>query len=545
MKKSVVSALTAAVLLGGVSVPAFAASNPFSDVNEHHWAYKAIVSLADAGIITGYDNSDASLNGKFVGGRNITRYEMAQMIAKTLARIEGESNVSLRDLLEGHRYTYVDNSGVTRTVLGTVKPIQWRGDNGPINVVGGSGGGFIKSYQGEDWLFGTNNNPVIPIRYLEQLRELAEEFGDELTNLGVAVKDLRDHSDKLQWHGKIEYTYGNLKHKDSNYYNDDDDRVTSNGYVFRLEPVAYVDDNCWVATNNFDSPTDDGYRHGHWSVRARLDSSGDMREDSTNNTKLKRAWVQGEWDKFSVKAGRFEFCPPVEDGIAIDTVISGGELKFGSKWQATITAGRIGSHNDDDEATYLTTAANDGRAYGSSLILPEYGNAKTSAVRIGLQYNDPGDHGFFGGAGYTHAKNNDFANYFYSDDADTTKASIWSVNLGYRFSDMMVVHGAFAQNAKADNEKTAWDVLLRYGNYADASEKGQWAVWGGYSKFGNNVGIASDQGDDIRTGTKGWHVGVAWAPFKNVGLLARYGDGKYITGGDKYKKIFGRVEMFF
>ncbi|MBQ7629214.1 MAG: putative porin, partial [Selenomonadaceae bacterium] len=113
------------------------------------------------------------------------------------------------------------------------------------------------------------------------------------------------------------------------------------------------------------------------------------------------------------------------------------------------------------------------------------------------------------------------------------------------FNEKMVVHGAFARNGKADNEKTAWDVLVRYGDYADASEKGQWAAWVGYSKFGSNVGIASDQTDDIRTGTKGWHIGAAWAPFKNVGLLARYGHGKYITGGDKYDKIFGRVEMFF
>ena len=92
MKKSVVSALAAAVILGGASVPAFAAQNPFSDVNEHHWAYHSVTELAEAGIVTGYDNSDASLNGRFVGGRNITRYEMAQMIAKTLARIEGESS---------------------------------------------------------------------------------------------------------------------------------------------------------------------------------------------------------------------------------------------------------------------------------------------------------------------------------------------------------------------------------------------------------------------------------------------------------------------
>lgn len=506
MKKSVVSALAAAVILG-VSTPSFAAQNPFSDVNDHHWAYHSVLGLAEAGIITGYDNSDASLNGKFVGGRNITRYEMAQMIAKTLARIEGESS-PFAIQLKGHQWTFVDNSGVRRVVDGTVIPFQ------------------------------LSNGAVIDANRLAELESLVYYLQDELELLGVRVDDLRDHSDKVQWHGKVEYTYNHLKLKDSGR-----DKKTSNGYVFRLEPVAYVDDNCWVATGNDLAPNDDGYRHGHWSVRARLDASGDMSNDTTNDVTLKRAWVQGEWDKFTVKAGRFEFCPPVEDGIAIDSVISGGELEFGSKWKATITAGRVNSVNSENEASYLTTAVGDGVV--STAILPEYGNAKSSVVRIGVRYDDPGDRGFYGGMGYTYAKNNDFANFFYSDDAESTKASIWSVSLGYRFTDKMVIHGAYARNGKADNEKDAWDVLARYGNYADASEKGQWAVWAGYSKFGSNVGIASDQTDDIRTGTKGWHIGAAWAPFKNVGLLARYGDGKYITGGEKYRKIFGRVEFFF
>ena len=53
MKKSVVSALAAAVVLGAVSTPAFAA-NPFSDVQPTHWAYKAVTELAEVGVIEGY-----------------------------------------------------------------------------------------------------------------------------------------------------------------------------------------------------------------------------------------------------------------------------------------------------------------------------------------------------------------------------------------------------------------------------------------------------------------------------------------------------------
>ncbi|MBQ7630705.1 MAG: S-layer homology domain-containing protein, partial [Selenomonadaceae bacterium] len=176
MKKSVVSALTAAVILGAASTPAFAAQNPFSDVNDHHWAYQSIVELAEAGIITGYDNSDVGMNGRFLGGRNITRYEMAQMIAKTLARIEGESS-PFNIQLKGHQWTFVDNSGVRRVVDGTVVP------------------------------FKLSNGATVDMNKLSELEALVYELQDELTTLGVRVDDLRAHSDKLQWHGKVEYTY--------------------------------------------------------------------------------------------------------------------------------------------------------------------------------------------------------------------------------------------------------------------------------------------------------------------------------------------------
>lgn len=520
MKKSVVSALTAAVLLGAVSTPAFAAHNPFADVSENHWAYKSVTELADAGIVTGFTRYDSRGNiisgdgNHYVGGESITRYQMAEMLAKALARVEGEGS-PFNFHLKGHEWYWTerrgDGSTVDRKVVGSVTP------------------------------FHLNDGTKVTAEQLQALQELVNEFQDELTTLGVRVDDLKDHSDKLVWHGKVEYTYHHLRHNDD-YYDEDEEKVTSNGYVFRLEPVAYIDDNCWVATGNDLAPNDDGYRHGHWTARARLDSSGDLNNDSTNNTKLKRAWIQGDWDKFSVKAGRFEFNPP-EGGIVADTVISGGELKFGTKWKATLTAGRINDLNQANEASYLTTAVNDGRL--STAILPEFGNAKSNVVALHVQYADPGDKGIFGGMGYVHAKNNDFANYFYSDDGDKTKAGIWSANLGYRFNDKMVLTGSYARNTKADNEKDAWDVLARYGDYNNASEKGQWAVWAGYSKFGSNVGIASDQTDDIRTGTKGFHLGASWAPFKNFGLIARYARGKYITGGDKFHKFFGRVELFF
>lgn len=79
MKKTLVSALTTALVVGAASTT-FAAANPFSDVPADHWAYDAVSQLAADGVIEGYGDST------FRGDRNITRYEMAQMVARAMAK---------------------------------------------------------------------------------------------------------------------------------------------------------------------------------------------------------------------------------------------------------------------------------------------------------------------------------------------------------------------------------------------------------------------------------------------------------------------------
>lgn len=68
--------LTCMAMLGVTT--AFVA-NPFSDVTPDSWAYQAVDQLATVGIINGYPD------GTFKGQKDITRFEMAQMIAKGMA----------------------------------------------------------------------------------------------------------------------------------------------------------------------------------------------------------------------------------------------------------------------------------------------------------------------------------------------------------------------------------------------------------------------------------------------------------------------------
>ena len=79
MKKGLLRAAITTALTVAFAVPAFA--NPFSDVPSTHWAYKAVNDLQKAGIVEGY-------NGKFNGNQNMTRYEMAQVIANAMTKAQ-------------------------------------------------------------------------------------------------------------------------------------------------------------------------------------------------------------------------------------------------------------------------------------------------------------------------------------------------------------------------------------------------------------------------------------------------------------------------
>ncbi|MBD5653830.1 MAG: S-layer homology domain-containing protein, partial [Candidatus Eremiobacteraeota bacterium] len=59
-----------------------AVATPFSDVPANHWAYQYIQSLAADGIIDGYPD------GKFKGDRPLTRYEMAVVVARVIAKLQ-------------------------------------------------------------------------------------------------------------------------------------------------------------------------------------------------------------------------------------------------------------------------------------------------------------------------------------------------------------------------------------------------------------------------------------------------------------------------
>ena len=120
--KKILAIAAAAALTAGVSSYA---ANPFSDVSPDDWAYQAVSDLSDQGVVEGYPD------GTFEGERNMTRYELAQVIARLMARedqLNAEQKATL-DKLAGEYADELANLGVRVSNLEKkVGNISWFGD---------------------------------------------------------------------------------------------------------------------------------------------------------------------------------------------------------------------------------------------------------------------------------------------------------------------------------------------------------------------------------------------------------------------------------
>jgi len=415
MKKTLVSALAAALVVGAAGTT-FAAANPFSDVPRDHWAYDAVTQLAADGVVEGYGD------GTFRGDRNITRYEMAQMVAKAMAK--GDMSASDRALVD----------------------------------------------------------------------RLAAEFADELNNLGVRVSNLERNADMVKWNGKIQYEYTSTRYEGQK-------RTNTNNLKFRLEPTAEI--------------------NPHWHAVARLDADTDTKADQGKDGKvtLKRAYVQGDYDKFQVRLGKMALVSSEgyqEPGsLILDGEFTGAQLSFGDEFKAKLEAGRLSKDDFKDTANY-------------------------QSVQVRYDKNK-----FMSGVGFYRFGAHDLA-------AMTTNhkesANVWGVDLGYRFDKNSFLSGAYAHanNMASDKKQNkSYQVTYAYKG-ADKMDKGSWGAYLSYRYLGDNK-LFHPTDDGAQAGSKGFEVGADYTPFKNVVLTGKYFNGKKIDGGsnDKVQKLDGQVEFFF
>ena len=247
MKKQFAAIFAATAVLGVTT--AFAA-NPFSDVTPDSWAYQAVSQLAAAGIVNGYPD------GTFKGQNNITRYEMAQMVAKAMAN-QDRANAEQQAMIN----------------------------------------------------------------------RLADEFSNELNNLGVRVARLEDRVGNVKVTGDARLRYRDAEHAKSKF--DARARVQFNAKVNdRTDAVVRL------TSGNFEL--------------------GNSTTEGNANATIDRAYVNHKFgERVSLKAGRFG--QVIGGGLMFDGTFDGAQLNVGNdKIQAQAAYGYMVS----GEAAGLTKEEN-------------------------------------------------------------------------------------------------------------------------------------------------------------------------------------------
>ncbi len=146
MKKSLVLAMAMAL---GVTASAYAA-NPFSDVPAGHWAYDAVNKLAAEGVVDGYPD------GTYGGDKLMTRYEMAQIVAKAMAKGANVDKLAAEfaDELDslGVRVANLekksDNVKITGQIRASYKSTDHSGNEGRLRTRL-----FLNGQINEDWTY--------------------------------------------------------------------------------------------------------------------------------------------------------------------------------------------------------------------------------------------------------------------------------------------------------------------------------------------------------------------------------------------------------
>ncbi len=235
MKKSLVLAMAMAL---GVTASAYAA-NPFSDVPAGHWAYDSISKLAAAGVIEGYGDTT------FGGDKLMTRYEMAQIVAKAMAK---GANV---DKLAAEFAEELDNLGVRVANLekkaDNVKitgEVRFRyvnqdgamykrdfGEEGKVRL--GNASNHVADIRSRIWINGSVNDDWTYTGMLQNVQDLSDNTGNEKTDFQRAYVQ-----GKL---GGVNVTAGryNLYLADGNIYDTRADGVELS-YGSKLKLKGYV-----------------------------------------------------------------------------------------------------------------------------------------------------------------------------------------------------------------------------------------------------------------------------------------------------------------
>ena len=393
------------------------AANPFSDVTPDSWAYQSVSQLASAGIINGYPD------GTFKGQKDITRFEMAQMIAKAMAN-QDRANAEQQAMIN----------------------------------------------------------------------RLADEFSNELNNLGVRVARLEDRVGNVKVSGDVQFLLRRSLKKNGlfvgaagEYYNSSKFDVRG-----RVQFDAKVNDRTNVVVRMKTGQMEFGDGDEYYSTVG-----------------FDRAYVNHKFGEHtSVKVGRFN--QMIGNGLLYDDTFDGVQLTTGNdNMQLQIAHG------------YATAESNENR------FLPE----RDLYNYVGLK-GKLNKHIELGGFYSRHRR--DKSGYYH------TYGNLYGLSTDMNFNKVWI--GGEWTKAVGTNHSNSWTAGIGYGHYNQA-KKGTWDVKTQYFNLDQNllsygskwkfpydanhihydITYTTPTTNSVSRGFRGWLATVDYALQDNVGISAYYG----------------------
>ena len=412
MKKILALAAVAALTAG---VSAYAA-NPFSDVTPSDWAYQAVVDLSEQGVVEGYPD------GTFKGERNITRYEMAQIIARMLAK-EDQLNAEQRATLDKLAGEYADelaNLGVRVSNLEKkVGNLYWSGDarmryqDKAVDAADGWNGRMRINVKGQ-----VNDSTYVQGRLTSNMDFKTNGDNDVVFDQLFANHDFGKAATVRL--GRIPVAFGDQ----GGWLYGDSYGVDGAEAAFHLgEKVDVTAGYGRFNTSDYDSVEDQDafYARGAFDL---------------NVAKVGVDYIKFTGDKKADTAAGYELM-----GANLTVPVSDFRV-FGEYWKNTTY------DNDND------TAWNAGLGYGKLNL------KKPGSFAIDVAYNDVDKGIYFGGTGLQ----TNVLSYLTKDTA--TNVTFWNAIAEVALQKNVYLHGEYAFDVSTEgntkSEEDAWTVSLNY-----------------------------------------------------------------------------------
>ena len=420
--KKILAIAAAAALTAGVS--AFAA-NPFSDVTPDDWAYQAVSDLSDQGVVEGYPD------GTFKGERNVTRYEIAQIVARLMAK-EDQLNAEQQATLNKLAGEYADelaNLGVRVSNLEKkVGNIYWSGDARMRYQANATGA--------DAW------NGRMRIKVKGQVNDSTTINGRLTTNMKFKAPGT-DESDTYMDVLNATHKFGkDVTVKLGRYANNFGDQggwLYGDSHNFDGAELSYNNGKLWLATG-----------FGQFNASEKYDVVAGKKDPAVEGSDV--YYARGAYDFGFAKLGADYIA--FKEGNRAAQWNEDSEL-FGVNLTVPVSEFRVfGEYWKNTTAeTGYDTAWNAGLGYGKLNL------KKPGSFAVDVAYNDVDSGVYFGGAG----RSTDVFDYL--DKGYYSNVSFWNVMADVALQKNVYLHGEYAFGIDSNTQKDeddAWTVSLNY-----------------------------------------------------------------------------------